>query len=196
MSEQPLKRNNYFHGKLLGADDFKLEQDYFLGKQRRHNRLLLGSGIVTGLDLSVTDDSVAVTPGVAIDPSGREIVVPDCQWITIADGNYSRWYVVLQYAEKEVDPVPAMASESVAFAHIEESFQLHLTPADLPAEDKTAATVTLGEIVRAQSAWMVNARFRRPLVRRVRPDDAPVALAAGLVLGLVCSALLFGKQRK
>ena len=36
------KRVRYFSGQLLSADDFNAEQDYFRGKQKTLNRLLLG----------------------------------------------------------------------------------------------------------------------------------------------------------
>ena len=44
-----LARNNYFTGKLLVERDFREEQDYFLGKDRRHNQELHGWGVVCGL---------------------------------------------------------------------------------------------------------------------------------------------------
>ena len=69
-------RNNYFYGKLLDVQHFTLEQRYFNNKRWLLNRLVLGSGIVCGLNLTVTDDHVCLQPGVAIDPLGREIIVP------------------------------------------------------------------------------------------------------------------------
>ncbi|HEY3232707.1 MAG TPA: hypothetical protein VGJ87_25985 [Roseiflexaceae bacterium] len=71
-------RNHYFYGKLLDAYHFELEQRYFNHKRSLINRLVLGSGVVCGLDIAATRDGpmLVVGPGVAIDAAGREIVVP------------------------------------------------------------------------------------------------------------------------
>ena len=85
----PLTRNRYFYGKLMSVDDFRLEQEYVRGKGRRHNLLLHGVGIAWGLEVTVepgptTGDHVVVSPGVAIGPTGEELLV--CEPITIALG--------------------------------------------------------------------------------------------------------------
>jgi hypothetical protein len=80
MGLQPPTRNRYFFGELLDADDFTAEQSYHVGKRRLLNRLAIGSGILCGLDVAATaDGKVEVTPGVAIDRAGREVVVPSPQ---------------------------------------------------------------------------------------------------------------------
>jgi hypothetical protein len=48
-SENQLKRVKYHHGMLLSAKDLTAEQEYFLERQRRHNRYLHGWGVVSGL---------------------------------------------------------------------------------------------------------------------------------------------------
>jgi hypothetical protein len=69
-------RPNYFLGKVLGVEDFREEQQYHLGRHRRHLQTLHGSGVARGLDVSVSSDgtSMTVAPGLAIDTSGYEIV--------------------------------------------------------------------------------------------------------------------------
>jgi hypothetical protein len=70
------RRNNYFYGKRLDVPHFRMEQDY--GKQKRWllNRLALGAGVLCGLEVSKKDGQLCVSPGVAIDGLGREIIVP------------------------------------------------------------------------------------------------------------------------
>jgi hypothetical protein len=72
-------RNRYYYGKLLDVFHFDLEQSYFNNKRWLLNRLVSGYGVVCGLNVTLGSDgqSVAVTPGVAIDKCGREIIV--CQ---------------------------------------------------------------------------------------------------------------------
>ena len=80
------RRNNYFLGKLLTAEDFQVEQQYFVNKQRLLNRLIHGTGVVCGLEvilkgpgaMDLTDSQIRITEGVALDSCGREIVVPRC----------------------------------------------------------------------------------------------------------------------
>lgn len=44
-------RLNYFYGQMLGVRELQAEQQYFLGKARRHNACLHGYGVVCGLDV-------------------------------------------------------------------------------------------------------------------------------------------------
>jgi hypothetical protein len=75
--ESPL-RNRYFYGKLLDVYHFELETNYFNAKRRLLNRLVSGYGVVCGLDVTrgTEPDQVVVGAGVALDKSGREIIVP------------------------------------------------------------------------------------------------------------------------
>ena len=72
-------RNRYFYGKLLDVHHYELEQEYFNHLRRLHNRLIIGPGVVCGLDVKLTDDSkrIVVLPGFALDRCGHEIIVPD-----------------------------------------------------------------------------------------------------------------------
>lgn len=76
-----MERNRYFTGKYMTARDFAGEQAYFLNRQRLHNRLLHGWGIVCGLRVlehpknECREHWVVVKAGVAIDCCGREIVL-------------------------------------------------------------------------------------------------------------------------
>ena len=71
-------RNRWFFNKLLDAYHMQLETDYFNHKRWLLNRLVLGSGVVAGLDVlpGPHPHSVTLTPGLAIDWHGREILVP------------------------------------------------------------------------------------------------------------------------
>jgi hypothetical protein len=72
-------RNRFYYGKLMDVYSYELETGYFLAMQRLLNRLVLGFGVVCGLDVDLSAEgelSVVVTPGMAIDKWGRVIVVP------------------------------------------------------------------------------------------------------------------------
>lgn len=77
----------YANGALLGADDFAAEQSYHRGRLARALAYLHGTGTIAGLRVQVRpaasgDDAadgeqVRVEPGVALDPAGRLVEVPD-----------------------------------------------------------------------------------------------------------------------
>jgi hypothetical protein len=71
-------RNRYYFGKLLDVVHFDIEQDYFNYKRALINRMVLGYGVVCGLDVQLSPDGTAVrvSNGFAIDQWGREIIVP------------------------------------------------------------------------------------------------------------------------
>lgn len=118
-------RNRYFYGKLLDEFHLSMEQEYFNRKRWLLNRLALGSGVLCGLSVAPTRDGrVQVTPGVAIDGYGREIIVPapttavDPRALTdvcgrttgerLADGTVT---LCLAYQECEAEPVPVLVAE-------------------------------------------------------------------------------------
>jgi len=70
------RRNQYFYGKRMDVQHFRMEQDYGRHKQALLNRLTLGKGVACGLRVTLAEGNILVDPGVAIDGLGREIVVP------------------------------------------------------------------------------------------------------------------------
>lgn len=70
-------RNRYFYGQLLGVYNFELETEYFIRQRSMLNRLILGYGVVCGLNVELTSDGrkVVIWQGVAFDKWGRTIVV-------------------------------------------------------------------------------------------------------------------------
>jgi hypothetical protein len=139
-------RNHYFYGKLLDTRHFNLEQDYFNHKLALITRLVLGYGVVCGLDLALTDerDQVIVRPGMAIDKWGRVIVVPrPSKPIRVerspeASGEEEEWiHLCLAYYECESDPTPVLAGEcdvggSCAADTIQERYKIFSLPERAP----------------------------------------------------------------
>lgn len=104
-----LKRNRFFSGKLLTAEDLELEQEYFREKLKRHNRYLHGFGVVFGLEVSKSARDVVISPGLAIDCQGNEIVVPEPLKQALPSPDLdSTLFLSISYIEKETDPVPAV----------------------------------------------------------------------------------------
>jgi hypothetical protein len=69
------ERNNYYDGKSLNVRDLTDEQRYFNEKRWLINRMVLGWGVVCGLEVCFQDGCLVVRPGLAIDCCGHEILV-------------------------------------------------------------------------------------------------------------------------
>ena len=120
-------RNKYFYGKMLTERELTLEQCYMNRKRWLINRLGLGSGVLCGLEVELSEDGtrLLVHPGVAIDPLGREIIVPEAYCLadlrqpTDCQGNPSgdqirgaaTLYLCLCYHECNAEPVPVLVSD-------------------------------------------------------------------------------------
>jgi hypothetical protein len=74
-----IARPSFFEGQVLRAADLELGQQYARGTLARHERYLHTPGIATGLELSVDNSTgvvqVKLSAGMAIDFTGRQIVV-------------------------------------------------------------------------------------------------------------------------
>lgn len=137
-----LERNNYFYGKLLDESSLRMEQGYFNDKRWMMNRLGLGNGVVCGLQVNPQGNNVCISPGVALDALGREIVVPaavliDPRKITDDRGvptgelieNGGDGYVCMSYRECAAEPVPVLVTDcdsinQTAPSIIRESFRV------------------------------------------------------------------------
>lgn len=75
MSTDTVSRVNYFEKQFLRVDEFRDEQLYQLGLRRRHNITQHTWGIVSGLELANQDGAAVVSPGIAIDGYGRELLL-------------------------------------------------------------------------------------------------------------------------
>jgi hypothetical protein len=166
-------RLRYFFGQRLGVIDLADEQSYLVGKQRFHNLLGHGVGVLCGLKSTryVSPQSsppttattlLRVSRGAALDGCGREIVVGWDQCIDVASwflqhpaaagsavaGSLRLW-VALCYRECPSDPSPAprdpcgCETSGCEFARIREGFELSLLT-DEEAEALTGAPVGAG----------------------------------------------------
>jgi hypothetical protein len=76
-------RNNYFEGKRLTADSFRVEQKYLVERRHLLNRAIHGWGVVYGYGITAVppDDPkksfacrLKIRPGLALDKCGRELL--------------------------------------------------------------------------------------------------------------------------
>jgi hypothetical protein len=160
-----LQRVNYFHGKLLDVDDFTAEQNYFLRKIHRLNRMVHGSGVATGLSVTLertgSSAQVTIAPGLAFNPRGEEIdVCAPTSLLLPALGK--SLLVLLHYAEQPCRPVPApdpQADPQERFSRITETFSATLAP----TTDDTA--VALARVNFSRGRWALDRKFKPAKVR-------------------------------
>lgn len=82
--ESPLRRLNYFDGKFLRAEHLRIEQTYMRTLVALSNQAG-GAGIVHGYDVSLASgDRLNVGGGLAIDPQGRVLLLPQTAEVSIA----------------------------------------------------------------------------------------------------------------
>ncbi|MHA7924719.1 MAG: hypothetical protein ACX936_05940 [Marinobacter sp.] len=152
-----MTRTHYFDGRLLTAEDLERDQTY-LDQRLREVGKALGSGIISGLELSFSTDPyrLVIETGKAMTPAGRVLhlgtqmsVNPgDKALITqLNDGKYRRfnrglYAVVLRYVDvptdiAEVFPTDLKDRRGADYALVTESVQLGLVPLPvaLPVQD-------------------------------------------------------------
>lgn len=138
------ERNNFFYGKLMTVRDFCDEQRYFNEKRWLLNRMISGWGVVCGLDVTVDTESgatnrLSVSPGLALDCCGREILVCEKQYLGLealqpAPGTQmapEKIYICLEYHECKTEalnlpPTACDADERGEFNRVRDSFKLRL----------------------------------------------------------------------
>lgn len=139
----PFERNRYFYGKLLSVDDFSAEQRYMNDKRRLLNRFLYGTGVVCGMQVVEIDDvTISLEMGLALDFSGREIVVdsPVTKKLSSVEGFFQYaateedrrdLYLCIAYDEKAAEPVynvtRANSEQEEEFNKYEEGYRLYVT---------------------------------------------------------------------
>jgi hypothetical protein len=161
-----LERMRYFDGQILTAADLIAEQDYFRAKLRRHNLGLHGHGIVSGLDLSVSQGSwkdaplVVVAAGSAIAPDGEDIIVPEVTAYPISNAAQA-WYVTLRFVVRDANPVtvPGAPADRIEPTRVEEGFAISLETAI------DTDSVALARIIKDGSGWSADASFEPPRAR-------------------------------
>jgi len=161
-----LTRVNYFRGGVLGVDEFVTEQHYLRARLRRHNRYVLGSGVVNGLKVTLArsagEQTVTIEPGLAIDARGEEIEIASAVALQLPDKG-KQLLVQLNYAERlgRPVPVPGQPGEPAESrpSRVEETFRAYVAP-----EAKSVA-VALARLVFTRGRWAVDRKFKVPRAR-------------------------------
>ena len=194
-----IERTRYFTGQLLDEDDLTQEQLYFREKARRHNCMLHGWGIVSGLAVSAgpTGGELTVEPGYALDRDGDEIVVSEAVSVDLFsedDDGYAvapcpqpddqerkrvrmrrsperPLYLAIRYAECASRPVPV--GEAVEYSRTRESFAIKLLT-KLPASDRRLRARGLKNSESLAEPWVILAEVALDLDLKVSRVDCHI----------------------
>jgi hypothetical protein len=164
------QRPHYFEGKMLTAEDFSKEQGYFLGKLRRHNRYLHGWGVVCGFEVRVRKEKIIVSPGVAVDCAGNEVILETQEVLELPPAQ-RQFYVTAVYTETLVNPVPTLIpggispEEQLQYSLVQEGCLIEISGED-PAKEHEGIgpstpgcgishPVPLARIRHTQGGWKV-----------------------------------------
>lgn len=190
------ERNHFFYGKLMDTAQFEKDQRYFNHKRTLINRLVLGSGVVCGLDVIPDPDAenrILIQPGFAIDGRGCEIIVvealsinphqlTDDQGVAVGDPIASGTVeICLAYNEVETDLVPVLVpecdrNENCAPSTFREGF--HILIRQVEDDPSSPPSCRFGDVPLAESDAL-----HALLCERVRapcppiPEDTRVPLA-------------------
>jgi len=118
------ERNHFFYGLLMDVARFEKDARYANAKRSLINRMIVGRGVVCGLNVEADGDNIVISPGIAIDGWGREIILPEARSLdpraltddegtptgtNAADGAVVS--ICLAYAETDTDPVPVLVAD-------------------------------------------------------------------------------------
>lgn len=140
----PFTRNRYFNGKLLTSEDMRQEQQYGNDKRRMINRYLFGVGAVAGLEIIQVDEySISLEMGLALDCTGREIVVETPAIVRLSDiegyeeatreEGSETLYLCIRYQERPAEPVQNITysavqrEEETEYNKMKEGYGLYVT---------------------------------------------------------------------
>lgn len=131
------ERNNYYYGKQFTVRGLLQEQCYLNDKRRLINRMVLGWGVICGLDVRWVPESrkFVVENGLALDCCGNELLVCEPQHVPFkqyeelcecapkeGESPTGRFVLCLEYAECKTEPVelPPLTCEN----HAREEYNL------------------------------------------------------------------------
>jgi hypothetical protein len=154
---KPLERNHLFAGEVLTSTDFKTDESYFMSQLRLHNRYLHSYGVANGLDVFCDENgrSLIISPGMAIDQLGREIVLPTERLFEFTAGKPSSWYLTIEYWE---EPSEFRYGQPGGFSRIEEIPRLLLQQQPPSSLQLLLAEVQVRENQQIQSISYANRR--------------------------------------
>jgi hypothetical protein len=172
-----LKRNRYFTGRILTGADFELEQQYFINRMKLHNRYLHGYGVVSGLQVKLSNavpPEVIVSPGYAIDAEGNDVLVSIPQRVPLPAAGRAVT-LCIRWAQRETGRIPVPGAPAgdldLVEASLVEEYAIlayerelpSVRPMDSPEEGSGVGNgpgIALARLVRQGGVWKIDPGFQ------------------------------------
>jgi len=180
-----LKRVNPFQGLVIDADTWHDAHTYHRDQQRLHVLAFHKVGIVGGLEVTANnppDLSVSIKPGMATDPEGNVVIVPQVQQYRIQTRQRGTVYLIIQF--REVPAEPYQPSEGGQPTRVLEAYRIQERE-KLPAEpflelaridfDPAQEAIRDARTSSNPGKNEINLAFRQEIERVAAPAPVPVA---------------------
>ena len=183
-----LKRVNPFPGLVIDADTWRDAHSYHRDQLRLHLLAFHMVGIVGGLAVTANDPpdlSVTIQQGVAIDPEGNVIIVPQAQRYQLQTHQKGIVYLVIQF--REIPAAPYQPPEGGQPTRITEAYRiqerdklpdepyLELARIDFDPAGETIRDAKAGPKPGKNEIDLTFRREARPVVEVAAAAAAPVA---------------------
>ncbi|GAA2471644.1 hypothetical protein [Terrabacter carboxydivorans] len=170
LPDTPRRRVNFFEGRLVTAEDLGSEQQASRERVWLHNRMLHGAGVVAGFEVSVEGEELVVSPGMAIDGFGREIVLTGggarLDGSDVVAESHGRVHLAVSWAEEPDDEV--IGPDGPVPGHFVERPRLSLR--EIGAAGADADHVVLARVHRAGTVLVADGSVRRHVRRSGHGD--------------------------
>ena len=185
MSDQ-IQRPVFYEGQILGALDLQATVEYSRGQEARHERYLHTWGIASGLQLTAKPkqleigtttydyQEITISPGLAIDGPGREIIVAETKRLSedefdqsnVAITDLNALYPVLLSGKDTVAPAAPFSVGDCAAAEPTRKIENYVITFGGPGEDLDLASQGVPDISAGPSngttdVWMILLGFVR-----------------------------------
>jgi hypothetical protein len=123
----PAKRIKPIDGMIITADVWAEAHEYHRQHQRLHTMLGHGAGILTGLEVIASDPpdtSVYILPGIAVDPEGQTIVLPQPVAYDVGHEMEGQFYLLLSYGESRPRAADNGNDQEVSLLYIHAEFSI------------------------------------------------------------------------
>jgi hypothetical protein len=191
ISKFQMKRVNPFQGLVIDADTWKDAHNYHRESMKLHIFAFHKTGIVSGLEVTASnpaDASVNISTGVAIDPDGNAIILPQKHKYLLQTQEKRVVYLIIQF--REIPGEPFQPPESGQPTRILEAYRVQERDA-LPSEpyvelaridfDPAVNSIKNAKNPSKPGINEINLRYREEALRTEAEAAPPAAAAAAAV---------------
>lgn len=151
LSRLPSRRISPFDGMTVTADVWREAHEHHAAHLRLHALSFHGSGIISGLEVIASDPpgpQVYVLPGVAVDPNGYTIVVPEPVTYDFGVMQEGTLYLLITYDESRPQPVNGNYGDQPFYIYTGFNLEAVAGPVDSPQLEIARVQIKRGAALR------------------------------------------------